>query len=409
MTHDEESRAALAAARAGYGRLVAWLAWQWGSIADAEDALSDALLAALETWPRDGVPRNPEAWLLTASKRAMLKAARRRRVRDNPAAQAVLAAGKTGPMAFEIPDERLRLMLVCAHPAIDPSVHTALMLQCVLGLDVKRMAGLFMVSPDALAKRLVRAKAKIKQAGIRFEIADLTDLADRIHAVLEAIYACYAAEAVYEAATDPDLRDEAVLLARIVASVAPDDPEGLGLLALLLLCEARKSAQFDAQGHFVPLDEQDPAHWSRPLVEEGNRLLQRAFALGRIGPFQLEAAIQSAHCSRIGGGPAPWEAIARMYEGLLVLSPTFGARIGHALALARATGRPEDGLSALDRLDRDRLVRHQSWWAARSYLLDHAGRFDEAVEAYLQARALSSNPRVIAHFDRRIAKLRPAH
>ena len=409
MTLEAESRAALAAARAGYGRLLAWLAWQWGSIADAEDALSDALLAAVETWPRDGVPRNPEAWLMTASKREMLKAARYRRIRENPAAQAVLATQDTDPMAFAIPDERLRLMLVCAHPAIDPSVHTALMLQCVLGLDAGRMAKLFMVSPDALRKRLVRAKAKIKQAGIRFEVADRTDLPDRMHAVLEAIYACYSAEAVYEAATDADLRDEAMVLARIVVTLAPEDAEGLGLLALLLFCEARRPAQFNARGEFVPLDEQDPSLWIRPLIAEGTQLLRRASALGRLGPFQLEAAIQSAHCSRVAGGAPPWPAIVAMYEGLLALGPTLGARIGHAIALAKATGVPEDGLKALDTLDPERLGRHQSWWAARAYLLDRAGRIDEAISAYAAAKSLSSEPRVIAHFDRCVARLRTPH
>lgn len=409
MTDDGKGRAALVAARAGYGRLVAWFACRWGSIADAEDALSEVYLSALETWPRDGVPRNPDAWLMTAAKRSMLKAARYRKVRENPAATSILASEEPVDMSFAVPDERLRLMLVCAHPAIDPSIHTALMLQCVLGLDARRIARLFMVAPEAMAKRLVRAKAKIKEAGIRFEVGDATELPKRMQAVLEAIYACYSAQAVYEASTETDLSEDAVYLARLVSTLAPDDPEGVGLLALLLFREARKAAQFTDDGRFVPLDEQDPRRWSRALIAEDNTLLARAYGLGLIGPFQVEAAIQSAHCSRRPGDVAPWQAIARMYEGLIALGPTIAARIGHALAVAKATGRPEDGLAEFNRLDPDRLSRHQSWWAARAYLLDSAGRSEEACSCYREARALSSDERIVAHFERRIASLETAH
>jgi RNA polymerase sigma-70 factor (ECF subfamily) len=410
MTGDAGVRAALVAARTSYGRMLAWLAWRWRDITEAEDALSDAFLAALQAWPATGVPRNPEGWLVTVAERALLKSARRIRVRRDPAALIVLAGAEDHEtMAFSIPDERLRLMLVCAHPAIDSSVRTALMLNCVLGMDAQKIARLFIVSPDAMAKRLVRAKAKIKQAALSFEMPDRTDLPGRIGAVLEAIYACYTADAVYDETADRDFRESAISLARIVVHLAPDDGEGLGLLALLLFCEGRRPAQFSADGRYVPLDEQDPDTWSGDLIDEADMHLRRAFACGRIGSFQLEAAIQSAHCSRREGHETPWRAIAQLYEALVALAPTIGARIGRALAVARAHDAPREGLALLDQMDAARVSSHQSWWAARAYLFERAGLDDDAVGCCLKAIERSSDPRVVADFQARIRRLRPKH
>jgi RNA polymerase sigma-70 factor (ECF subfamily) len=410
MTRDAGARAALVAARSSYGRMLAWLAWRWRDITEAEDALSDAFLAALRKWPDEGVPRNPEAWLLTVAERALLKGARRNRVRRNPAAQIVLAGTEDHEtMAFSIPDERLRLMLVCAHPAIDSSVRTALMLNCVLGMDAQKISRLFIVSPDAMAKRLVRAKAKIKQAALSFEMPDSSDLPGRIGSVLEAIYACYSADAVYDGNADRDFRDSAISLARIVVHLAPDDSEGLGLLALLLFCDARRPAQFSPDGRYVPLDEQDPEDWSGDLIDEANAHLRRAFRLGRIGPFQLEAAIQSAHCSRREGCETPWLEIAQLYDALVAIAPTIGARIGRALAVARAHDAPLEGLALLDQMDVARVSSHQSWWAARAYLSERAGLDDDAVRCCLKAIELSSDPRVVAEFEARVQRLRSKH
>lgn len=406
MNADDEFRAAIVTVRNAYGKLLAWLAWRWRDISEAEEALSDALLAAVETWPVAGIPHNPEGWIMAVARNAMLDRARRKRMRQDAAADILLAVDEEAQMAFSIPDERLRLMLVCAHPAIDSSIHIALMLQCVLGLNADRIARLFLVSPEAMAKRLVRAKAKIRQSGIAFEIGDASDLRVRLDAVLEAVYACYSADAVYDGAGS-EQQDNALHLGRIVADLAADDGEALGLLALMLYCEARKAAQFRPDGELVPLDLQDTRRWSQALIDEADRLLTRAAGLGSVGPFQLEAAIQSAHCSRRHGAETPWPDIARLYEALLAFAPTIGAEIGRALALARATDRPEDGLRLLDALDAARVDAYQPWWAARAYLFERAGREDEAVACLQRAIALTRDIRVVAHFEARLRRLRP--
>nr|MCU0869670.1 RNA polymerase subunit sigma-70 [Burkholderiales bacterium] len=245
-----------AAVRASHGRLVAWLAWQWRDVAAAEDALGDAVASALEAWPRDGIPQSPEGWLMTAAKRRMLNVARRRRLERDPAVTVLWPDADTPvPVPEAVPDERLRLMFVCAHPAIDASVRTALMLQVVLGLDAARIAPLFLLSGEAMTKRLVRAKAKIRATGIRFETPDADMLPERLHAVLEAIYA--ACTLHRDPSLDPragDLADEAASLAQLVAAQLPDAPEALGLSALIGYVEARRPAARDADGAFVPLD-----------------------------------------------------------------------------------------------------------------------------------------------------------
>jgi RNA polymerase sigma-70 factor, ECF subfamily len=371
--------AAEAAVRGAYGRLLAWLAWQWRDIAAAEDALSQALLAALETWPRDGVPASPEGWLMTAARRNLLKAERHRRVTEDPLVTVLLPGeGSAVEAAAPLPDHRLRLMLVCAHPAIDPAIRPALMLQVVLGLDAARIARALLVPPATLGKRLVRAKAKIKATGIRFEEPDLDQLPQRREAVLEAIYGAYTLDWDGEPAQDGDsLAHEALFLARLVATLAPADAEALGLAALLEACE-----------------EQDPSRWDMALVEAANARLGTACALRSMGPFQLEAAIQLAHCEPARGRRTPWADIVGLYEGLLALHPSAGAAIGHALAAAIARQDPHAGLRLLDEVPLAARQAHQPWWAARAHLLATAGRGTQAVEAYERALALTRSSAV---------------
>ena len=253
---DGAAAAAEAAARRSYGRLLAWLAWQWRDVAAAEDALAEAFATALARWPRDGVPASPDAWLLTAARRQLLVAARRQRLADDPTLTVLWpGADAAAPEAPALPDTRLRLMFVCAHPAIDAGVHSALMLQTVLGLDAARIASAFLVKPEAMTKRLVRAKSKIRTAGLRFEEPPPQEWPERVASVLEAIYGAYTLHwGQVDDSESGELAGEAVFLAELVAAHLPAEPEALGLVALLWLCEARRPARREV---FQPLHEQD--------------------------------------------------------------------------------------------------------------------------------------------------------
>ncbi len=389
------AHAAEAAARQAYGRLLSWLAWQWRDIAAAEDALADALVSALLTWPRDGVPERPEAWLLTAARRNLLKAARHRRLTEDPAVT-VLLPDETTPATEPpaVPDARLRLMFVCAHPAIDAPVRSALMLQTVLGVDAARIARACLVAPETMTKRLVRAKAKIKATGLRFEEPEARELPLRLAAVLEAIYGACTLDWNDNAPAGPEgsLADEALHLARVVAALLPAEPEAQGLLALLELDASRAAARIDAQGHLVPLHEQDTARWDGALIDAATVRLGAAAAARRPGPFQLEAAIQLAHASRRHSGRTPWADIRALYDGLVALHPTVGARIGQALAVAWADDDAAAGLALLQAIDAARREKHQAWWAALAHLLERAGTQPEALAAYEQALALTRSP-----------------
>lgn len=403
VTQADARAAAEAAARASYGRLVAFLAARSRDVAAAEDALADAFRAALESWPERGVPARPEAWLLTAARRRLIDAARRGRVHDDAGATLALIA-EEGRLddSGGFPDERLKLLFVCAHPAIDRAARAPLMLQTVLGLDAQRIAAAFVVAPATMSQRLVRAKTKIRDAGIAFAVPGRDELADRLDQVLEAIYAAYGAGWDDVAGADPrraGLADEALWLGRLVAALLPGEPEAKGLLALMLHCEARRAARRGADGRFVPLSEQDPRTWSMPRIAEAEALLHDAVALQRIGHFQLEAAIQSAHAERARGRAVDWAAIARLYDGLAALAPSIGALVGRAAAIAEAHG-AEHGLAALDQLAEAAVAAYQPYWALRAHLLARLGRpataayeraiglsEDAAVRAFLRARA----------------------
>ena len=395
----DAGQAAELAARASYGRLLAYLAARWRDVARAEDALGDALLAALETWPRTGVPDNPVAWLLTAARRRLVDGARHAGVAA--AAEADLKVmlderADASPAAF--PDERLALLFVCAHPAIDEAARTPLMLQTVLGLDAARIASAFLVAPATMSQRLVRVKAKIREAGIRFEIPAPGELTARLDAVLETIYAAYGSGWEDVAGADPrrhGLAEEAIWLGRLVARLRPDEPEAQGLLALMLHCEARRAARRDAAGAYVPLGFQDLRRWSRPMIEEAEEVLAGAARLKAAGRFQLEAAIQSVHAQRVRTGETDWEAVTLLYEGLLRHAPTMGARVAHAAALGEARD-AEAGLGALDAIPPDEVATYQPYWALRGHVLTALGRAAEAGEAYDRAIGLSEDPAVRA-------------
>jgi RNA polymerase sigma-70 factor (ECF subfamily) len=400
--------AAEAVARRSYGKLVAFLAARTNDVATAEDALSEAFAAALANWPVNGVPTNPEAWLITAGRRKIVDAARRRRNRIAAADRLRLIAEELKEAAAaadgEVPDDRLRLMFACAHPAIERGVRAPLILQTILGLDAATIASAFLVSPTAMGQRLVRAKIKIKEAGIPLRVPRREDLRERLDAVLEAIYAVFT-----EGWSDPagteirrrELAEEGIWLGRLVASLLPDEAEAVGLLALMLHAEARRPARRNARGEYVPLAEQDPALWNARLIDEAETLLLRASALGAIGRYQLEAAVQSAHAARRLTGRSDWAAIAPIYDALAAMTDSPVVRINRAVAVAEARGAAA-GLAALDALpDDERLAAYQPYWAARAELLARSGERDAADEAYRKAIGLESDPAVRDFLHRR--------
>jgi RNA polymerase sigma-70 factor (ECF subfamily) len=394
-------RAAEAAARDCYGRLVAYLSARSRDLAGAEDALGEAFRAALETWPEDGVPEKPEAWLLTVARRQLIDQARHERVKAQTEPILLLAAerrqagsGMIGGADDErFPDDRLKLMFVCAHPAIDAGARTPLMLQTVLGLDAARIASAFLVAPATMSQRLVRAKAKIRDGGIPFEVPEPGDLPARLGPVLDAVYAAYGTGWEDAAGVDPrrrGLSGEAIWLARILVRLVPQEAEARGLLALLLHCEARRAARRSPEGDYVPLAEQDVALWSRPMIAEAEQELARAATLRSIGRFQLEAAIQSVHAHRAITGETDWESIALLYEELARRSPTLGALVGRAAALANARD-PGSGLAALDAIDARSVLSYQPYWAVRAHLLARLGKIQAARDAYTHAIGLSED------------------
>jgi RNA polymerase sigma factor (sigma-70 family) len=395
-------------ARESYGRLVAYLSVHTHDVAAAEDALSEALLKALTVWPRDGLPQNPEAWLLTAARNSIIDLIRHQRVVSESEPALLSLTKESAEMNWDtdfpdgrLKDERLKLLFVCAHPAIDPAMHTPLMLQTVLGLDAARIAGAFLISPKTMGQRLVRAKIKIRDGGIRFEIPDQRELSSRLDAVLEAIYAAFGIGWDDIGGVDQrgrDLAEEAIWLARVLLQlILPqrihDEPEARGLLALMLYCESRRAARRGPDRNYIPLSEQDVQLWSKPLIAEAEQHLTAAFQRGRPGRFQLEAAIQSVHVELMKSGQTDWKAIAAFYQQLIGISPTLGRLTGYAAALAEASG-PQSGLAVLDGLEPQAVSSYQPYWAVRAHLLQRLGKTSEARDAYDRAIGLAEDPAV---------------
>jgi RNA polymerase sigma-70 factor, ECF subfamily len=412
VAHDHARETAESLARRSYGKLVAFLASRTGDVAGAEDAMAEAFATALSEWPERGVPNAPEAWLLTVARRRLVDDLRRRRTRTEAAGHLRLVADEleaAAATATAMPDERLGLMFACAHPAIDRAIRAPLMLQTILGFDAATVGSSFLVAPSTMAQRLVRAKTKIRHAGIPLEVPERSELGPRLTAVLEAIYAAFAEGWSDPAGTEArrrNLADEAIWLGRLVVALLPDEAEALGLLALMLYAQARRDARRDAGGDYVPLADQDPAAWDAALIDEAERLLSRASGLPGAGRYQLEAAVQSAHVVRRLGGGADWRAIAAIYDALFAMTGSPVVAINRAVALAETDG-PAAGLAALDAIGDDaRLAAYQPYWAARAGLLARTGETDAADRAYERAIGLEADPAVRRFLERRRDALR---
>jgi RNA polymerase sigma-70 factor (ECF subfamily) len=386
------ARSADAAARDSYGRLLALLAVSTSDLTAAEDALGDAFERALRTWPSQGVPGSPDAWLLTVARNRLRdewKSARAQRTVPLDAGQDALAHIDDVDVDA-VPDRRLELMLVCAHPAIEPAVRTPLMLNTVLGFTAEQVGRAFSVPTSTMATRLVRAKKRIKAAGIPFRVPDRTGLPARMTSVLEAVYGAY----VIDWATGPQVRRlpaEALHLAEVLTTLVPGDPEARGLAALIELSAARAPARADAAGRFVPLADQDPRLWDPHLISRAHEHLRAAHARGQLGRFQVEAAIQAVHCARRSDGATDWPTLLTLHRVLHAVAPSLGSGIALAAVTAEVDG-PAAGLAALDALLAEAGPpgrRFQPAQATRAHLLDRLGRKQEAVAAYDSAISLT--------------------
>jgi RNA polymerase sigma-70 factor, ECF subfamily len=400
-----------AVARRSYGKLVAILAARTRDVSGAEDALSDAFASALTDWPVNGVPLNPEAWLLSAARRKMIDGIRHGQVVSAASGHLRLMAEESEAATSEapqIPDQRLALMFACAHPAIDPGIRAPLILQTILGFNAQTIGSAFLVSPAAMGTRLARAKNKIRGAKIPLRVPDRADMRERLGAVLEAVYGAYSEGWSDPVGADASLRNlagDAIWLGRLIAELLPGEPEALGLLALMLYSHARLCARRGPAGEFIPLADQDPGLWNEGLIDEAEALLSRASGMGAFGRYQLEAAIQSAHVARRRTGATDWPAIERLYDGLCAITGSPVAAINRAIAVAQTRGAAA-GLAALPMLGPgSRLTEYQPYWAARAELHTRMGDMAAAREAYDQAIGLEADPAVRRFLQKRRDRL----
>lgn len=396
-------------ARESYGRLVAYLGGRSGDLASAEDALAAAFLTALEKWPVEGVPDNPDAWLLTIARRRKLDDWRKDKVRAGNADHLDLIAREIAAAAEhneEIADRRLALMFACAHPDIDAAARTPLMLQTVLGLTAADIAARFLVSPKAMSQRLVRAKARIKDEKIPFLVPEKEDLAHRLPPVLACIYAAYTSGWM-EIDGAETLGPEAIWLASVVVSLLPQEPEPKGLLALMLYAEARRSSRRGPDGAFVPLDSQEVGLWDLEQLRVAESLLREASADGPTGRYQIEAAIQSAHVARRMSGLSNWQAVISLYDVLGEIAPSPVVTLNRCAALVQ-TGQAEAAFGDIDALAGDpRMADYLPYWTARARICADLGKLADAAEAFTIAIGLSWSEAERRHLEEQRAKILP--
>jgi RNA polymerase sigma-70 factor (ECF subfamily) len=397
----ESQRAVERIYREEYGRIVASLVRRFGSIDIAEDAAAEALLAAVEKWPVDGVPPNPGGWLTTTAGNRAIDRLRRESHRDAKHQAALMITDDTphlptGPLV----DDRLRLIFTCCHPALAPEARVALTLRLLGGLTVAEIAQAFLVPETTMAQRITRAKKKISAAKIPYRVPEAEDLPPRLSAVLAVVYLVFNEGYLSSSAEAPPIREEltgeAIRLGRILHTLLPDVPEVTGLLALMLLIESRRSSRV-AGGELVTLDEQDRGGWDRAMIEEGHDLVRRCLATGRPGPYQLQAAINAVHTDAPSAADTDWSQVAALYDQLRVAAPSPYVELNRAVAIAELDG-PEVALAIVDRLG---MSAYHAWHATRADLLRRLGRSADAREAYDAAIAATDNAAEVAYLSRR--------
>jgi RNA polymerase sigma-70 factor (ECF subfamily) len=392
--------------RTEYGRCVSTLTRLLGDIGLAEEAVADAFVVALEQWGPSKPPPNPGGWIVTTARRRAIDRARRESTREARHAQAAVLTSpdEPAPEVDAVHDDRLRMLFTCCHPALNTEAQVALTLRLLGGLETPEIARAFLLPEPALAQRIVRAKRKIRDAHIPYRVPRLAELPDRLVGVLAVVYLIY--NAGHTAATGPALQrvelcSEALRLARLLAELMPDEPEVLGLLALLLLLESRRPTRTADDGSLVLLPDQDRSRWDRALIGEGQGLVRTCLRRARPGPYQIQAAINAVHCDAEVPADTDWASILALYDQLLTLTPTPVVALNRAVAVAETVG-AEAALAELEPLE---LPDYQPYWVTRAELLARLGRGAQAAEAYDRALALTGNDVDRAHLTRRRAAL----